>query len=371
MPDLGIRVMLFVGPTIPVPAPYPVTDALREVEVQLADDQRDGFQLTFAIGRKTPVEYDLLATGILDPPARVIVMVLLGAAPSVLVDGVITDHQVTPSNRPGESQLTVSGSDVSVMMDLEEKSRTWPNQPDNVVVMRICAEYAKYGLVPAAAPVADIPTEVTRTPTQQGTDYDHIKRLAQRNGYVFYVEPTGVPGVNKAYWGPPLRAGLPQPAITLNMGGQTNVDGPVHARFDALGPASPEVTIVEPNTGLAIPIPIPNVTTFPLASRPAVSLRRTPVREAAKLSPAQAIGRGLAEASKGADAVTLSGEVDGVRYGSVLRSRGLVGVRGVGISYGGLYYVKQVTHRIKVGEYKQSFQLTREGRGTTTPVVRP
>jgi hypothetical protein len=48
----------------------------------------------------------------------------------------------------------------------------------------------------------------------------------------------------------------------------------------------------------------------------------------------------------------------------------LVGVRGVGNTYDGNYYVKQVTHRIKRGEYKQSFTLIREGQGTTTQRVK-
>ena len=63
--------------------------------------------------------------------------------------------------------------------------------------------------------------------------------------------------------------------------------------------------------------------------------------------------------------------MDAVRYGQALRSRRLVGVRGVGQSYDGNYYVKEVTHRLKRGEYKQSFSLTREGRGALTPLVAP
>jgi hypothetical protein len=69
--------------------------------------------------------------------------------------------------------------------------------------------------------------------------------------------------------------------------------------------------------------------------------------------------------------VTADGTVDAVRYGSVLRARGLVGVRGVGISYDGFYYVRRVTHTIKRGEYTQSFSLSREGTGSLLPAVRP
>jgi hypothetical protein len=55
--------------------------------------------------------------------------------------------------------------------------------------------------------------------------------------------------------------------------------------------------------------------------------------------------------------VTGSGSLNVVRYGRVLKSRQLVGVRGAGTAFDGLYYVNSVTHTIKRGEYKQSFSL--------------
>ena len=54
----------------------------------------------------------------------------------------------------------------------------------------------------------------------------------------------------------------------------------------------------------------------------------------------------------------------------LLRSRHTVNVRGAGETNDGKYYVKQVTHRIRRGEYKQSFSLEREGRGATESRVR-
>ena len=69
--------------------------------------------------------------------------------------------------------------------------------------------------------------------------------------------------------------------------------------------------------------------------------------------------------SESSDAVTINNEVDAVRYGRVLRARRLVKVRGVGQSYDGTFYVKEVVHSIRRGEYKQRFKLIREGRGAT------
>jgi hypothetical protein len=55
----------------------------------------------------------------------------------------------------------------------------------------------------------------------------------------------------------------------------------------------------------------------------------------------------------------------------VLRARELVGVRGAGITYDGLYYVKSVTHNLQRGSYTQNFTLAREGLISLTPVVVP
>ena len=371
MPDLGMRLQLFVGPTVPLPAPYPVVDALIDLEVTNRDRERDGFQMKFSLGKESLLDYGLLRTGIFDPPARVIIMVFVGILPQVLIDGIITNHQIVPSNRPGESTLVVTGEDVSLMLDLEEKSDTHPNQTDSVIVTKLIANYATYGLRPVVTPTTDVPIETDRIPTQQGTDLDYIRELARRNGFVFYVEPTLVPGVNTAYWGPDNRLGLPQPALTMNMGSDTNVDSPIVFHFNALGPAAPQVTIVEPFTRLAIPVPIPSGFRPSLTSQAAAPLRRTIPRDTANLNVIQAVLRALSASTESADAVTASGEVDAVRYGRALQSRRLVGVRGVGASYNGIYYVKEVTHRIKRGEYKQSFTLTREGRGALTPMVVP
>jgi hypothetical protein len=344
-------------------------DALRSLEVRNNDQERDGFQITFSLGKETPLDYSLLLSGLLDPPSRVIVQVMIGILPQVLIDGIITNHQFTPSNRPGESSLVVTGEDVSLKLDLDEKNETYPNQPDSVIVTRLLAAYATYGLVPNVTPTTDVPIQLDRIPTQQGTDLRYIQQLASKNGFVFYIEPTA-PFVNTAYWGPENRLGLPQSALTMNMGGDTNIET-LHFTVNALGPVTPQVTIIEPITKTPITIPLPSGLRPPLALRPIPSLRTTVSRDAANLSPAQAALQAVSSVTDSSDAVTGTGEVDAVRYGYALRSRHLVGVRGVGFSYDGNYYVKQVTHSIRRGEYKQSFTLTREGLGALTPAVVP
>jgi hypothetical protein len=369
--DQGIRLQLLIGPTIPLPAPYPVTSAFISLEVINRDRERDGFQMTFTLGKNSPLGYGLLQSRIFKPGNRVILGVVINVLPQVLIDGIITHHQVMPGNQPGESRLVVTGEDISLKLDLEEKSEIFPNQSDSVIVTGLLAQYADLGLVPKLTPTTDFPIEIDRVPTQQGTDLGYIQELAQRNGFVFYLEPTAVPGLNTAYWGLENRLGLPQPPLSLNMGSETNVDSPINFIHNALGPASPVVTIVEPNSRMPITIPLPTGLQPPLARQPTAPLRRTIDRSSAGLSPTQAAQRILAATGQTADAVTATGEVDAVRYGRVLRSRRLVSVRGVGDDFGGFYYVKEVTHQISVGQYRQRFTLTREGTGALTPIVPP
>src|SRR5713101_7762215 len=109
MPDLvgmlGIRLQLLIGqPDVPLPAPYEVVDALVSLKVMNKDRQRDAFQMVFNLGRDSLLEYGLLRSGVLDIKNRMIIMVIFGGLPQVLIDGIITKHQVVPNNEPGRSQ---------------------------------------------------------------------------------------------------------------------------------------------------------------------------------------------------------------------------------------------------------------------------
>lgn len=369
---LGIRLQILIGqPDVPLPAPYEVMDSLVSLKVTNNDRQRDAFQMDFNLGRDSLLEYGLLRSGVLDVPNRVIIMAIFGGLPQVLIDGIITDHQVIPSNEPGRSQLHVTGEDISVKLSFEDKNVTHPQQKDSDIVRKILANA---GFIPDVTDTSDTPNDTERIPTQQGSDLKYIRYLAQRNGFVFFVEPADVPGLNTAYWGPEKRQGQPQPALSMNMGPQTNVDTPINFHFDALGPSEAEVSIVDPFTRLAIQIPALSAFLPSLTSSPAKPLRKTFSRDTANLSFAQALLRLFTSSSETSDVIQATGDVDAVRYGRALRARRLVDVRGAGQSYNGTYYVKQVVHeitRLPTGDYKQRFTLTRDGRGASGTSIVP
>lgn len=369
MLDLGIRLFLLIGETVPTPAPISVIDAIDSIEVTNKDQERDGFQLDLRLGKGTLSEYGLLKEGILDPPSRVIIMVTLGVLPQVLIDGIITNHQVVPSNEAGRARLRVIGEDISVKLDLDDRNETHPNLSDSSIVEKLLSNYTIYGLIPNVTRTVDVPLETDRVPSQQVTDLAFIRELAERNGFVFYIEPTSVPDVNIAYWGPENRRDRPQPPLSMNMGPETNVDQPIVFAYRPLESSTPQVTIVEPITKTNVSVPPPSEVMPALTSQPTRPMRKTIARDTAHLSLSQAMLRALSMATQSADTVTATGELDAVRYGGILQSRRLVGVRGVGKSYDGEYYVKEVRHQIKRGEYKQSFTLVRDGLGASSSQV--
>lgn len=367
---LGIRLILLLGKTVPLPAPAAAMKALKRVRVVNDSEGQDGFQMTFTLGKDKIGDYSLLAGGALDPDKRVVIGVLMGASLEPLIDGVIYHHQISPANEPGMSTLTVSGRDISVMLDLEERDAEYRNRPDFLIVNEILAGYAQYGIVPKAMPTADVPIELFRVPRQHETDLRFIRRMAERNGYVFYIEPLTL-GATTAYFGPEIRLGIPQPALSVDMGTATNVNS-LSFTNDALAPVGARGSFVEPISKTSIPIPpLPSLRVPPLAASPASPRRTRLMRETAGQNPGQAAISLLAATTRVPDSVTAAGQVDAVRYGSVLRARRLVGVRGAGLRNDGLYYVRQVTHEIEAGQYTQDFTLSREGTGAILPLVRP
>jgi hypothetical protein len=122
------------------------------------------------------------------------------------------------------------------------------------------------------------------------------------------------------------------------------------------------------NTVIGLPA-IPPLRVPPLAVTPTPSRRVMLLRDTANQGAAATAREMMSSITNQPDTVSGDGEVDTIRYGHVLRARGLVGLRGAGISYDGLYYLKSVTHNISRGTYTQSFSVSREGTRPLAPMV--
>jgi hypothetical protein len=258
-------------------------------------------------------------------------------------------------------------------MDLVDFSGLpYPAMTPDLRVLTILAKYAAFGIIPVVLPVVspDAPIPVERTPSQKDTDLSYIQQLASDAGYVFYIEPGPAPGTSTAYWGPQVRIGIPQPALNVNMDTWTNVES-LNFRYEPQSSVTPLVYIQEPNSKSTIPITMPSVNPLdpPLGALIPLPQKIEQIKDTAKLTAADALMAAISRSSQTSDIVSGDGTLDVLRYGQPLKARGLVGVRGAGMAFDGLHYVESTTHRIKLGQYKQSFTLKRNGLVSTVPVV--
>lgn len=370
----GVYLSLFMGPMVPVPAPKPVVDALISAQVNTGGE-RSGFQLVFSMNKKSSLRQTLLPAGFMDPgTTRVILVATLGGIPNVIIDGIVTRHEVAPSNEAGQSTITLTGEDLTVLMDvIQFPLLRYPGMPILARVNLILAKYAMFGIAPVVIPPLfdDVPIPTDKIPSQTGSDLAYIKKLAEKCGYIYYLQPGPAPGSSIFYFGPDISIPVPQPALNVNMDANTNVESLTFS-LDGLAKKIVIMTIMDPITGtIPIPIPVPNISLLrpPLGARLTVPMKIEYPPEGGNLNSIEAIALSLAKAAETGEAVSGSGTLNVLRYGQILRAFQMVGVRGAGLTYDGLYYVRTVTHNIKRGEYKQSFTLTRDGLVSQTPAV--
>ena len=369
----GVQLSLYIGP-VPVAAPREVVQALVHAKVETGSgDVQSGFELAFELPARSPLRTLFLLTGGGSVPLmRVVLVVTVNGRAESIIDGVTT-HVETQPGQGGVARLVVKGKDMSALMDIIDlPGIPYPAMPPSARVMLCLAKYAALGVIPMVIPsFVDIPPlPVQQIPQQRGSDYAYVKKLAGEAGYVFYLEPGPTPGTSKAYWGPEIRVGAPQPALTTNMDALNNVEQ-LTFNFDREKKTMPIVFFQDSTTKVPIPILIPDITPMnpPLGVVPPLPPKIEKLNDTARLSAPQALMAGLAFAAQHSDAVFGSGTLDVARYGRLLKSRALVGVRGAGLPFDGLFYVKSVTHEIERGSYKQSFSLARNGLLSTIPAV--
>ncbi len=369
-----VHLTLHMGPKLTRPVPPEVAEALLSAQITMTAGERSGFQLAFDLTKRGLISQRLLPEGFFDPKTRVIVSTSVKGTPTVILDGLIVRQEVGASNVPGQTTLTVTGEDLTLLMDLEERTDRYPNLSPAQRVERILRKYADYGIDPwiIREQIHQPPREQLRVDYQTGTDLQYVNELARANGYTFYLDPGPRPGRSTAFWGPEKRIGQRQHALNVNMDNNSTVDQLTFA-YDGTAREEPQARVQDPRTRDTRLLAQPDISPLrpPLGSRASPALKRKTLSGTAKKELGQAEAETLARAATSADAISGSGSLDVNRHGYVLRPRELVGVRGTGVTYDGDYYVKSVTHNLRPGSYQQNFTLSREGLIARSKTVRP
>lgn len=377
----GTHLTILAGPGVPLPLPESALMAMASLEVTQSTNGRSGLQAQFRAGRGASIaeamDYPLMRLPGLKAGARIVVMLAVGIVPTVLFDGFITQSQLSPGSGQGDGTLAVTAEDLGVKMDQVERNEVYPGMPIVAIAALVMARYAQYGLVPLVIPpiVAEVPLPIDRPTTQGASDLEFLTDLATSLDYVFTITPGPLPLTSVGYFGPPVGLGLPQPALTVNMGPDTNVTA-INFQLNAADAGSVSGSVQDRTTNQEVPVRSIVPLRVPLATSPAVLDQGLAAQRIYRPGGARTAATAMAEAQAASDrasseVLTAEGTLDGARYGSILEPRKLVGLRGAGLAHDGLYMVREVKHQIARGSYTQAFKLAREGLGSTVPVVRP
>ena len=365
---LDMRLLLWVGPKLPQLAPPEIASALTAVEITSDVDDGDGFQVTFRIGQSQLGDYELVRSELIAPFSRMRIGILLAGQPTILADGVITHHQLVAQREPGVADLVVMGRDLGVMLDLKERRVSYQNETDFNIAQRILQSYIQLGIRTQIVNDTDGkdrkkgPSSTDLIRNQLGTDLAFLRELAQRYGFVFYIEPTDLSG-STAYFGPQIRSGEILPALSTNPNSASNVSS-LQFTQNAFMPATASGFRLDESKG-NVPVSASEPNRAALSQNPLKPRRELLHYGLAKYDQERASVAIRSMVTQNADAVTAEGQLETVRYGAILRPHRLVRVADAGDSYDGQYYVRRVTHRIQRDQYTQSFSLSREGTGAT------
>ena len=362
----GLYLTLKTGLMKPTSVPREVIDALDSIQVHTtAEETASGFELKFNLGKRSPLNTLFFQMGgdSVSSLIRVVIIITVNGRSEMLMDGVMTHHDINPGSGSNPSTMTIRGRDLTVLMDYLNRFQSFPATSPAARVRQILSKYAELGVEEQGMPsfIEEVPHPNNRIPMQIETDLEYINDCASDTGYTFYIEPG--PDLEKsiAYWGPQVRYGEFQPPLNVDMDAHTNVET-LDFSFD--DEAAKQVELLPKNAGdKRSTVPQSDVSRLkpPLSKLSPMPKKEERLEGLAKFSPGEMALLGLAEASKSSDAVTASGSLDVLRYGHILKARRPVCVRGAGEAFDGQYFVKSVTHNIKRGEYKQSFTLVRGG----------
>lgn len=260
----------------------------------------------------------------------------------------------------GEASFEVQLQDDSALLDREHMRRVWgadAPESDRTILETLLAPQG-FGVDPQSGQGRS-----SRSLSQDGTPIRLLRARAQANGYELIFDQ------GQVYFGPPRLSGQPMPPILIYAGRDTNCLSftveddalrPDQVRFDAPA-ASPneaaETQTIDPDA--------PTLGQTPAASEgsdlSAPFVWRLS-REGDESAEDMRV-RAQALANDNAMKLKATGELDGSRYGHVLKPGRLVTVDGAGQRYGGTYYIDKVAHVFTADGYRQRFELRRNAVG--------
>jgi len=348
------------------PASQEILAAVQKIEVEDHANMADmlGLQMAIAMGDKVK-GWTALDEDIFQRLSKIKIEIVIGSSkPKPLIDSYVIETSAQFSNEPGKSLLKVIAMDSTVLMNLDEKVRPWPNMADSDIATTIFQEYGMEPVVDSTQPSRQ---DVDTTTIQRETDIQFLKRLSDRYGYDCYVDLNSQSGKAEGHFHKPKLDAPPQGVLTVNMGSETNVNS-FKSRYEMLRPITAQVTGLDIETQENQPASAESASYVSLGKESLAAKdrpRKVLLSHSGLVQTGELNTYAQAMVDESSWAIIAEGELNTVAYGGVLKAKSPILVRGAGNLFSGLYYIEKVLHIISGNGYVQRFSLKRNAIGLT------
>ena len=292
-----------------------------------------------------------------------------------MFEGYIT--HLAPHFDPQEElcYLEVRGMDPSCLMNLEEKLVPWSDKSHSAIASEI---FGCYNITPDVESTSAMHVEDGNVLVQRCTDMRFLMQLAEKNGFDCYVAVDDS-GTVKGYFKPYALDVSPLPPLAVHFENETNVQFiDIQASgIQQLSAAGWHVNLEDKSVeqvqktdydqellGKESLIDIVQSKVDALC-QPAEAPARTYRSDLVYLDSAEAESALQGLQNRNGWFLRARAAVNGESYGTAVRTRRLIPVKGVGTRYSGNYFVSSVKHVIAEGDYVQHIELIRNGWGVT------
>lgn len=351
---MGLGVSIRVDGT-----PNETAAAAASVEVEERVGQPTHYRLEYGLDIQEG-DFPLLKEAVLGPGSEISILAPTPDATECLVKGPVYGQRIRFEQGGAGSTLVVLGADSSIKLDREDKAVAWSDLTDSDAVSSILSQA---NLTPDVETTAAGHFETKHTLIQRETDLAFVRRLARRNGFLFWVS-CDESGVETAHFKRPPLTGEAACDLVINLTDPRTTVTALDISWDVERPTRAEAAEMDLNdkseiSGAVASSPLTALGGSGLAdvvADPRVAHVRAPVDDSGDL---QARGEGaLIEASffvRATGSTTLSA------LGKVLRAHTLVNLRGAGSRHSGLWFCSAVRHMIDPAEHRMEFELIRNG----------
>jgi len=296
----------------------------------------------------------------LDPGSELSIGVSVSGANHCLVKGPVHGQHIHLHHGGAGSWVEVSGSDSTIQMDRETKTALWADVTDSDAVSTILS---RYGYAPDVGSTPAGHYENKHALVQRDSDLRFVRRLARRNGCLFWVTCDDT-GLETAHFRRPSLQGQAASDLIINLD-QPNLQD-LDLTWDVERPTSVVGAQLDLNDKQTLDGDVAATPQTILGQHSLADITGD-TRSVHLLAPAddagdlQARGEGVLVESDWFIRATCQTSVEAL--GALVRAHTVVQLRGAGSRHSGNYFIAAVRHTIDATAHKMDLTLVRNGWG--------